>query len=101
MRKVDVKRPYPPEFVSARTLAYLMDISERSLEDDLKRGFLPPPIYIGNKRRWWWPDVVKYLLKYDLEADDESARDDVDEYDRGLALVNEAAARKKTRAHIA
>lgn len=96
MRKAEVKRPYPPEFVSAATLAYLMDASERSIEEDVKRGFLPKPHFIGNKKRWHWPEVIQYLAAREPENDRSSNSDDVDEYDRDAKLV-EIPTGKKAR----
>ncbi len=57
MRKADRTRPYPPDFVSAETLAYRLDCSERMVQDYVKAGILPEPQKIGNLVRWLWRDV--------------------------------------------
>lgn len=101
MRKADVKRPYPPEFVSATTLAYLMDASERSIEEDVKRGFLPKPVFVGNKKRWYWPDIVKHLVKDELAGGGDEIQSEEDEYDRRLDLVDTTAPRQKAYPRVA
>ena len=100
MRKAEVKRPYPPEFVSTATLAYLLDASERSIEEDVRRGFLPKPHFIGNKKRWHWSEVVQYLAARKPMTDEEIHYDAVDEYDRDAKLV-QIPSGKKARHHAA
>src|SRR5215510_4447054 len=39
--KSDVQRSYPPEYVSADTVAYLLDCSRSTLDDYVRRGLLP------------------------------------------------------------
>lgn len=61
MIKSDQIRPYPPDFVSAETLAYRLDCSVRSVQDYAKSGIIPKPITIGNLVRWRWSDIVEHL----------------------------------------
>lgn len=57
MRKNEQSRPYPPDFVSAETLAYRLDCSVRSVQDYAKSGLIPKPLVIGNLVRWDWSAV--------------------------------------------
>lgn len=59
MRKSDQTRPYPPDFVSAETLAYRLDCSIRAVQDYSKSGLIPKPFMIGNLVRWRWSDIVE------------------------------------------
>lgn len=61
MRKAEQLRPYPPDFVSVSTLAYRLDIAERTVLDYAKAGILPAPVAIGNAKRWSWADVVAHI----------------------------------------
>jgi predicted DNA-binding transcriptional regulator AlpA len=61
-RKAEVIRPFPPEFVSAETLAYLLDMSRTKLDDDVRSGLLPKPVEVGTLRRWRWRDVDAHIL---------------------------------------
>lgn len=102
MRKADQKRPYAPDFVSAATLAYRLDCSERAINDYVKAKQLPPPVTIGNLVRWFWPDVVDYIKQansfntYGLEDTGGENIDAADEYEESIERAREAA-RKKTR----
>lgn len=55
--KRDTFRPYPPDYVSAETLAYRLDMSRSAVYADVKKGLLPQPVLIGGKPRWRWSDV--------------------------------------------
>jgi predicted DNA-binding transcriptional regulator AlpA len=48
----------PPAFPSKATLAAELDISESTVEEWVRRGFLPKPIRRGGAVRWCWADVV-------------------------------------------
>jgi predicted DNA-binding transcriptional regulator AlpA len=48
-RKAEVIRPFPPEFVSAETLAYLLDYSRSTVDDYVRRGLLPKAVTVGTK----------------------------------------------------
>ncbi len=61
MRKSEQQRPYPPDFVSAETLAYRLDCSVRSIQGYAKAGFIPKPVLIGNLVRWNWNDVQAWI----------------------------------------
>lgn len=101
MRKADQKRPYPPDFVSAATLAYRLDCSERAINDYVKEKLLPAPVFIGRLVRWFWPDVLDHIaLKNNfatcrLEDTEGGYDNDADEYEKDVERAREAA-RKKT-----
>jgi hypothetical protein len=74
MRKRDVSRPFPPEFVDVETLAYLLSVSESTITSWRKSGKLPGPIeglLSHGLVRWHWPAVREHLLSRDKESDDE------------------------------
>ncbi len=55
-------RPYAPDYVSAATLAYRLDIGLSTVSDHVKRGLLPPPIEISpGLRHWRWADVEAFI----------------------------------------
>jgi predicted DNA-binding transcriptional regulator AlpA len=51
-RKHEVERPYPPDYVSAETLGYRLDLSRSTVEAYVRSGLLPKPEMIGNLPRW-------------------------------------------------
>jgi predicted DNA-binding transcriptional regulator AlpA len=101
MRKAEQQRLYSPDFVSAATLAYRLDCSERKISDYVKAGFLPKPVRIGNLVRWFWPEIVEHIKFQNgmtLAAAVSDDHSDVDEYTRDIAEVRkrvEKAAREK------
>lgn len=60
-RKREVRRPYPPDYVSAETLAYRLDCSDSKIYDDVRKGLLPKPIGVGTLQRWRWSDVEEAI----------------------------------------
>ena len=59
--KREMSRPFPPEYVSAETLAYLLDYSRSTVDEYVKRGLLPKPEMVGTNPRWYWPDVRSFI----------------------------------------
>lgn len=59
--------PAPPgeprliAFVSVATMAQLLDLSETTIWDLVKRGHLPKPLRIGGSTRWDWQAVKNFL----------------------------------------
>lgn len=81
MRKAEQNRPYPPDFVSASTLAYRLDLSLRIVQDYVRAGFLPPAVMVGNERRWSWADVLTHIIAQNgLAPADAGDKGPVDEY---------------------
>ena len=50
--KFEIERSYPPDYVSAETLAYRLDCPVEAIEVLMRRGALPRPQMIGDLRRW-------------------------------------------------
>ena len=73
-RKREVRRPYPPDYVSAETLAYRLDCSRSKLDTDVRLGLLPKPIGVGTMQRWRWSDVEQAIASQNALAtpDDDS-----------------------------
>lgn len=58
------KRPhhiYPPDYVSAETLAYRLDLAPSLIENYVCDGLLPRPELIGNLKRWDFAEVRAYI----------------------------------------
>jgi predicted DNA-binding transcriptional regulator AlpA len=58
------KRPrhiYPPDYVSAETLAYRLDLAPTLIENYVRDGLLPRPELIGNLKRWDFAEVRAYI----------------------------------------
>ena len=59
--KNSVGRPYPPDFVSAETLAYRLDCSRSTIDAYVRAGLLPKPEIIGNLQRWDFSRVQDFI----------------------------------------
>jgi predicted DNA-binding transcriptional regulator AlpA len=56
------ERAYPPDWVTADTLAYLIECSRKSIDEWVKSGILPRPVRIsGTSLRWRRADVDDWL----------------------------------------
>lgn len=53
--------PYPPPYQDLATLAAHLCLSERTVEDWVTVGKLPPPKTNTGKRLWKWKEVERYL----------------------------------------
>ncbi len=61
MKQSDTTR-LSPEFLSARNLGVLLDLSARSIWKKSRDGSIPPPIYVGHGTpRWIKADVLNAL----------------------------------------
>jgi hypothetical protein len=60
-RKFEPERPYPPDYVSAETLAYRLDCPVEAIEVLMRRGALPRPQMIGDLRRWDFASVRAFV----------------------------------------
>jgi len=58
MRKYKVLRPYPPDFGSATTTAYRLDIGRDKFVADVRAGLLAPSDSVGTQKRWEWDQVL-------------------------------------------
>ena len=52
---------YPPDYVSADTLAYRLDCSRATIDAYVKEGRLPRPEMIGNLVRWDFAEVRAFI----------------------------------------
>lgn len=52
---------YPPDYVSAETLAYRLDLASSLIEIYVRDGLLPKPELIGNFKRWDFTEVRSYI----------------------------------------
>ena len=89
MRKRDVIRPYPPDFVSAETLAYRLDISRSALDERVDRGDLPRPYDLGGVPRYFWAEVEMSIRNSNKLANSprDTALSELDPYLEGLERV--------------
>ena len=62
------QRPYPPDYVSAETLAYRLECSRATIDAYVKQGCLPPPEFIGNLRRWDFAKVKAFITTHNATA---------------------------------
>jgi len=58
----DDGRIYPPDYVSAETLAYRLDCSRATIDSYVREGRLPKPEHIGTLMRWDFA-VVRAFIK--------------------------------------
>jgi len=80
-KKINKFRPYPPDFVRLSTLAYRLDLSDRTVQDYVSSGILPEPVMCGNIKLWQWNSVEQFLAK---SAENLNDGHDGDEYALGL-----------------
>jgi len=52
---------YPPDYVSAETLAYRLDCSRSTIDSYVRLGLLPKPQTIGNLQRWDFGHVKAFI----------------------------------------
>jgi predicted DNA-binding transcriptional regulator AlpA len=82
-RKQEVERPYPPDYVSAETLAYRLDVSRSTIESYVKAGLLPEAEMIGNLPRWDFAEVRAFIKARAAERAGSKGQQE-DEYFEGL-----------------
>jgi len=87
--KSDVQRSYPPEYVSADTVAYLLDCSRSTLDFYVRRGLLPRPLEVGTMPRWRWRDLDSFILSCNGLAPGTpgEAPSEPDRYSKGVLRV--------------
>ena len=71
---------YPPDYVSAETLAYRLDCSRSTIDSYVRLGLLPKPQMIGNLQRCDFGQV-KAFIKVQNAAAHETLRAASDEED--------------------
>lgn len=58
-------------YVSADTLAQLLDVSATTVWEWTRKGTLPKPVKIGGSSRWHWLEVEKRLKPGSTPEDDD------------------------------
>ena len=90
-RKHEVERAFPPDYVSAETLAYRLDCSRSTVDDYVRRGLLPTPRIIGNLQRWRWSEIEAWIANQGAVHDQLLLRnadaDEDDPYSLGVKRV--------------
>jgi predicted DNA-binding transcriptional regulator AlpA len=78
-------RGYPPDYVSAETLAYRLDCSRSTIDAYVRSGFLPRPQSIGNLQRWDFGQVKAYIRAQNIPISARNAEsDEEDVFLKGL-----------------
>jgi predicted DNA-binding transcriptional regulator AlpA len=75
------ERPFPPDYVSAQTLAYRLDCSRSTVDDYVRRGLLPGPIRVGRMQRRRWSDIETWIAQSEAQGRNEV---EDDPYIRGV-----------------
>lgn len=60
--------PYPPPFQDLRTLAEHTCLGESTIENWVRQGKFPGPVWKDGKRLWRWKDVERHLAQPRGEA---------------------------------
>lgn len=61
----------PIAYVSAETLAQLLDVSETTIWEWTRKGVLPRPVKIGGSTRWQWSEVERRMKPGSTAEDDD------------------------------
>jgi predicted DNA-binding transcriptional regulator AlpA len=86
-RQRDQNRVYPPDYVSAETLAYRLDCSRATIDAYVREGQLPKPELIGNLVRWDFADVRTFIKARNVDGaalDNGALHDPADPYLKAL-----------------
>src|SRR5258705_13728299 len=77
---------YPPDYVSAETLAYRLDCSRSTIDAYVRLGLLPKPESIGNLQRWDFGQVMAFIKAQNTvtETLNRTSSGDEDAYLKGL-----------------
>ena len=75
---------YPPDYVSAETLAYRLDCSRSTIDTYVRLGLLPKPETIGNLQRWDFGQVKAFIKAQNTSSSGNVASDEDDAFFKGL-----------------
>lgn len=64
----DERWSFPPDYVSAETLAYRLDCSRSTIDAYVRLGLLPRPAMIGNLQRWDFGQVKAFIKEQNASA---------------------------------
>jgi hypothetical protein len=86
--QIERSRGWPPDYVSAETLAYRLDCSRATIDTYVQLGLLPKAQHIGNLQRWDFNQVRDFIVEQNRSAPDReieaSASRDEDVYMKGV-----------------
>ena len=68
-RSLEDQRSYPPDYVSAETLAYRLDCSRSTIDSYVRLGLLPKPQTIGTLQRWDFGQVKAFIKAQNAPSD--------------------------------
>ena len=79
---------YPPDYVSAETLAYRLDCSRSTIDTYVRLGLLPKPETIGNLQRWDFAQVIAFIKARNatIKEIDRAISGEEDAYLKGLEV---------------
>ncbi len=85
-RVYEARWSYPPDYVSAETLAYRLDCSRSTIDTYVRLGLLPKPETIGNLQRWDFGQVKAFIKAQNTETNGKqgAASEEEDAYLKGL-----------------
>ena len=75
---------YPPDYVSAETLAYRLDCSRSMIDAYVRLGLLPKPESIGNLQRWDFGQVKAFIKTRNADGGGGLTGVEEDAYLKGL-----------------
>ena len=75
---------YPPDYVSAETLAYRLDCSRSTIDAYVRLGLLPKPEIIGNLQRWDFGQVKAFIRAQNAAHEAHGLGPGEDAYLKGL-----------------
>ncbi|MGO9170407.1 MAG: helix-turn-helix transcriptional regulator [Rhodomicrobium sp.] len=87
---------YPPDYVSAETLAYRLDCSRSTIDAYVRLGLLPKPQSIGNLQRWDFGQVKAFIKAQNVATSELQGSASVEE-DAYLKGLKGGAAKKSER----
>jgi predicted DNA-binding transcriptional regulator AlpA len=85
---------YPPDYVSAETLAYRLDCSRTTIDTYVKMGLLPKPEIIGNLPRWDFSEIRAFIKARNTRGSIRGA-DPADDEDAHLKGIKDGAQKER------
>ncbi len=72
-----MSRAYPPDFCTAATMAYMLDLAESTFNAYVANGHIPPATPVGKKRLWNRMKVLEALDASQNQGRDGPAAEDI------------------------
>ena len=89
-KKACIQRPYPPPMADIEELSYQTTISTSTIRLYVRKGWLPPPHQVGNKKLWIMSEVMAHIAKINKMEENggaQPANTDFDEYEKAISNV--------------